>query len=183
MKHEDRVLNEAVKISITTSLGDFFKRLGEHDWYSSFSDSFDVQKLGDREFKLITKIASTHPKFKDLLDKYRELIISNSLIDFDELVGEEYGVQTSYKDVRRSKDGVLLRTSNEHNQCSDIWDNTTTSDGHFSIDEVDGKNIGVFPSWDIALSVAAYTTSFPDGGFDDVIIKNVSLYSDFDDWL
>lgn len=101
----------------------------------------------------------------------------------ENLIAGEHDIQTEYADVRRSEYGILLRTSNEEVQCSDVWDCTTSSDGHFSIDEIDGNNIGVFPAWDIALSVAAYATRFPDGGFNDVIIKNVTIYKDLNDWL
>ena len=181
--HKQNVINEAVKKNTTITLLDFFNMLEKHDWYSSFSDSSAVYKQGQNDFEWLQYIASTNHRFDGLLATYRDLVNSKKEIDVDILVGEDKLLETTYENITRGENGILLRGHDEYGYSNEVWDKTDTDEGHFSVNEIDGRHVGVFPSWEIALQVAAYATGVPDGGYGDVVIENVSVFNSFDEWF
>lgn len=182
--HRQKVISEAVKKNTVITLASFFELLKKHDWFSCFSDCSATYRRGNEKFEQLTYIASTHELFSKLLNEYKHYIQNknNDALEPEKLA--EYSeIKTSYSAILESDNGILLRTCCEFGHSSDVWDNTSSGDGHFNVTEIDGRNIGVFPSWEIALSVASYATSSPDGGYNDVIIENVSVYDSFDEWF
>lgn len=178
------VINEAVKKPKTITLSDYLELLKKHDWLSSFSDSFAVQKRGDNEFEWLKYIAANNELFTKLLNDYKHYIQNRENgVSEPKNTPEDNTLETSYDAIIENENGILLKASDEYGRSSEIWDKTTSSDGHFSINEINGGNVGVFPSWEIALSVASYATNSPDGGYGDVLIENVSVYDSFDEWF
>lgn len=186
--HRNLVLEDAVTEKFTIDAAGFFDILEKHDWYSSFSDDNSVVKAGENALSRLTEIAAKHHVFEELLESYREHKFSGEGWSKSEVpkpvVGENPSVEIE-KPVE-SEHGILISTCSEEDcHGNDVWDNTINVEGNFLVKEIAGnrRNVGVFPDRDTAKGVATYAVSFPDGGFDSVVIENIGVYQSFDEWL
>ena len=131
------VINKAVKKPKTITLSGYLELLRKHDWFSGFSDSFAVQKRGDNDFEWLKYIASNNEQFSKLLNDYKHYILNRDKgVSEPEKLPEYETLETSYNAIVENENGILLKASDEYGHSSEVWDKTTTSDGHFSINEI-----------------------------------------------
>ncbi len=186
--HREKVLQEAILEKISISLEEFYALLEKHDWYYSFSDSFNVSEKGEQASAELEKIALSHPEFKKLHERYNAHMFTGEAWGNERepkpILEQFNNVSTEYETTVKSVHGVLISRAGEYGHDGDVWDNTTSNEGPFLVKEVCGERyIGVFPSRDIAIQCAHYAVSVPDGGYDDVVIENVGFYQSFEEWF
>lgn len=187
--HRDKVLAEAVTKKVTVTIADFFSSLEKHDWYTSFSDSSEVNKRGEIEFHKLDAIASKHPEFTRLLKAFNDHHFTGEAWGNEKqpkpLLETFENVSVDIEQPVESRHGILIRSPGEDGRDNNVWDNTSNADGHCLVKEVWGQErcIGVFPNRDVAIMCAEYAVSVPDGGYDDVVIESVKVYNTFEEWF
>lgn len=187
INYNEFVLKSAIIESKKMTIEDFYALLENHDWYCHFSDSEQAAKAGRQSLLLLNKIASHHPLFKSLLDRFDAHMFS----------GDAWNTQQTEKPILKdderdifvhidmpvvSDNGVLIQNSDDYS--NQVWDKTDSAENSCVVKEISGfqRYVGVFPSRDIAVQVAFYATSI-NGGYSDCVVENVKCFSSFDEWL
>lgn len=186
-EHIEGIKQRAVKAKSVVSIQEFYSRLQALDWFFSMADNRAAYENGARDLAEIELIASFSETFQTLLDQYRGFIFSGDPWNTPKLEAPEKPTCESKVEmmihVISHSGAYLMQESSD--TSNEVWDKTDSPDGHFLLSEISGteRKLGVLKTYDDVCHAASIAVNFSLGGYDEVLIENITLFDSVDQFI